>query len=305
VRAPLLAVALLLATAGLAGASKLHGIVPPANPPAKIAPNPNYDNCGATGYCTYGPPCYTPSFAPAFTAPACESAELAAINAARASEGVRAMTLPSDFNSLTGDEQLFVVIDLERVGRGLPPFAGLVASLDAVAQRGTRPPGAPAGSWEDPSFPSGFAIGARSSFAWKCRRAGFGFTCDGSGEPGAAIAAGGQISALDADYGWMYDDGYGGFNVACPTRASKGCWGHRDNILGRYPVYSAYSSARFAAPITIAARRHTTLVMGAGALQPIGADRPQGNWTAIFAAVVGARPPLVYSWKQAVAAGAR
>jgi len=47
------------------------------------------------------------------------------------------------------------------------------------------------------------------------------------------------------------------------------------------------------------------LVMGAGNLQPVKAGEAQGNWTAIFAAVSGHRPKLVYSWKQAVAAGAR
>lgn len=252
------------------------------------------------------PPCYSssPRFAPNFTAASCESAELAAIDNARAKEGVTPMTLPRTFNSLTAAEQLFVVIDLERVGRGLPPFAGLVASLDAIAQPATHPAGAPAGSFEDPTFPRGFTVAPASTFAWRCAATSGGFSCDGSGEPGAAIAAGGQISALDADYGWMYNDGYGGSNFDCRTPGASGCWGHRDNILGRYPRSSAFTSASFGAPINVGPPRRATLVMGAGSLQPVKAGEPQGNWTAIFTAVSGHRPKLVYSWKQALAAGA-
>ncbi|MGD0198567.1 MAG: hypothetical protein ABSC56_11775 [Solirubrobacteraceae bacterium] len=285
--------------------AKLSGILPPRNPPANIAPEPNYDNCSANGYCTHGPPCYSGKLAPDYSSQACESAELAAINHARAKEGVAPMVLPTNFNSLTGDEQLLVVIDLERVGRGLPPFAGIVAALDGVAQSATRVSGAPAGTFADPTFPSGFVIGPGSAFAWKCSAAGGGFSCGRSGEPGDAIAAGGQISALDADYGWMYGDGYGAANDACKTPGSAGCWGHRDNILGSYPTRTAFSSPRWAASISVGARRATTLAMGAGSLQPNGSGGAQGNWTAIFTAVSGRRPRFVYTWTQAVAAGAR
>ena len=128
------------------------------------------------------------------------------------------MYLPSGFNSLSGDEQLLVVIDLERVGRGLAPFAGIVASPDTVAQRGTQVYGQPAGTFEDPSFPAPFSVGSGTAFAYNCRANDMGTdTCDGSGNPGASIAAGGEISALDADYDWMYDDGCCGSNSDCQT----------------------------------------------------------------------------------------
>ena len=45
------------------------------------------------------------------------------------------------------------------------------------------------------------------------------------------IWEGGPNSTADADYGWMYDDGYGGTNVDCTTPTSQRCWGHRDIIL--------------------------------------------------------------------------
>jgi hypothetical protein len=283
--------------------SKLHGILPPHNPATNVAPDPNYDNCDASGSCTLEPPCYTESFQAAFSSAACEQAELAAIDNARAKEGVGPMYLPSDYNSLTGDEQLLVVIDLERVGRGLPPVAGIVASLDRVAQRGTDPAGAPAGSFEDPTFSPGFRVGKGTLFAYRCHGSN-GFSCGRDGNPGAAIGAGNQIGALDSDYGWMYNDGYGGSNYDCKTPNASGCWGHRDNILGHYPTKTRYVSLTADAGLVAGRERKAEIVMGAGYLQPNGGGGPQANATAIFASVSGRRPKLVYSWKQALAAGA-
>jgi len=215
------------------------------------------------------------------------------------------MYLPGDFNSLTGDEQLLVVVDLERVARGLPPFAGLVASLDSVAQTGTQVRGDAAGTFEDPSFPTGFVAGPETTFAYRCHSSGAdSYSCDGSGQPGAAIAAGNQISALDADYGWMYDDGPGGSNYDCTSPTARGCWGHRDNILGSYPTKTRFISAQWGAPVTAVSSRRAVPVMGAGTLQPDGAGGPQGNWTAIFTSVSGRTPRFAYTWKQALAAGA-
>ncbi len=127
------------------------------------------------------------------------SAGITQINACRAAEGVGPMSLPSNFSSLTAAEQLFVLIDLERVNRGLAPAVGLSAALNRLAQNG-------ANASLDPSFPSK------------------GFTS------GGAIWAGGDIGALAADNSWMYHDGPGSENTAC-TEDGQGCWGHRDNIL--------------------------------------------------------------------------
>ena len=43
--------------------------------------------------------------------------------------------------------------------------------------------------------------------------------------------AGGQPNGLIAYYGWMYDDGYRGPNIDCPSPGAPGCWGHRHDIL--------------------------------------------------------------------------
>src|SRR5271169_1921186 len=51
----------------------------------------------------------------------CVEVTLQAIDNARAAEGVKAMALPSDFARLPVPEQVFAVVNAERVDRGLPP----------------------------------------------------------------------------------------------------------------------------------------------------------------------------------------
>lgn len=89
---------------------------------------------------------------------ACTSAALAAINHAHGVEGVRPMVLPAGFTALTTSEQLFVVVDLERVDRGLPPFLGLTTDLDKNASAApttltTRPIPARPTTWTIPNGP--------------------------------------------------------------------------------------------------------------------------------------------------------
>jgi hypothetical protein len=130
----------------------------------------------------------------------CLGAVLAATNHAHALEGIRPMVLPSGFANLSVPEQLFVAINLERVDRGLAPFAGLTTALDQNAQRG-------ANEANDPPDP------------------GRGYLLDD------AEWAGGSANGLDAVYGWMYDDGYASGNLDCLRRGAAGCWGHRKGIL--------------------------------------------------------------------------
>ncbi len=123
------------------------------------------------------------------------------IDSCRALEGVGALTLPSNWNTLTPVQQGFVLIDLERVNRGLAPIVGLSRTLNQLASSG-------ASNGTDPSFPaSGFMSGG-------------------------AIWAGAN-SVFAADSMWMYDDGPNGLdsNSDCPSAGGPGCWGHRDVIL--------------------------------------------------------------------------
>ncbi len=166
-----------------------HGILPPANPSSNIAASPNFAAvCRQDG--TESAPCI--------------SAATQATDAARSLEGLGAMALPSNFAALAPAQQLFVVIDVERVDRGLPPVVGMVAQLDQDAQNA-------AGTNADPtpaSVPPGVTVMDWAS-NW-------------------AEAAG----PLGSNYGWMYDDGPGSGDIDCTPSDPSSCWGHRDNELG-------------------------------------------------------------------------
>ena len=133
--------------------------------------------------------------------PACRRGALADFDRARAKEGLGPMRLPSNFARLTVPEQILVLTDIDRTDRGLRPVLGLARALQPYAQAG-------ANRGDDPRFP-----------AWT--RAG-----------GANWASG--ANALMDEFLWMYDDGPG-LNLDCPAAGSPGCWGHRHNILRRYP----------------------------------------------------------------------
>lgn len=133
----------------------------------------------------------------------CTTLALADVNAARASEGVGPMVLPANYGSLTVLEQILVVANLERTGRGLTPILGHSLPLDADAQRGAL-------IGQDPS-PTSF-----------------------NGDAWGSNWEGGYGSALESDFAWMYDDGPGSENVDCKAPGDAGCWGHRENIVAGY-----------------------------------------------------------------------
>ncbi len=209
-------------TIAAAAAAKLAAHL---NPAANIAPSPNFlqaGQCsqnGSTWSCSN--PCLTSSMTwPAFAnGSACTNFILQAIDNARAIEHLGPMTLPSNWYSLTTAQQLFVVADLERTARGLPPYLGINAALSAAAQRA-------AATGQDPAVAPGFAIGT-----------------DPQGYPAMGGAWSGGFSVLAADYMWMYDDGWGGSaaatsNVACTSARAAGCWAHRDELIGSDPGYN-------------------------------------------------------------------
>ena len=116
-------------------AAARRGILPPNEPPANIAPSPNFLNsCSGTGY---------------DDSAACVSATVQAIANARAAEGLPGMRLPGNWSQLSPAEQLFVATDLERTDRGLPPLVAMASALDQAADQG-------AAQNTDPSPPAGF-----------------------------------------------------------------------------------------------------------------------------------------------------
>ncbi len=146
----------------------------------------------------------------------CLDAALQAFDSARAGEGIGPLTLPSDFQSLTAGEQLLVLVDSERVDRGLAPVTGELDALDGLATTGAEDD-------SDPSFPSAGVAGV-TAWAWA----------------GNWASAGSVLSAV---YEWMYDDGLGSGNIDCTAADTSGCWDHRDNILGFQNDIDAFGGA--------------------------------------------------------------
>ncbi len=128
-----------------------------------------------------------------------------AIDNARSEEGIGPLVLPSDFADLIPSEQLFVLVNCERVDRGLTPIAGELGGLDQLAGIGAQ-------AGQDPSVPSD-GIAGLTVWAWVSNWAS-------------------TDSNLEAFYEWMYDDGLGSGNIGCTVTDQSGCWDHRDNILG-------------------------------------------------------------------------
>jgi hypothetical protein len=141
---------------------------------------------------------------------ACQRAIVQAIDQARAAEGVGRLTLPPHYDGLTTADQLLVLTNLERVARGLPGFTRLSVSLDGLAYTAAR-------SNSDPLGPTGTSWGSN----W----------------------AGGEASALSADYDWMYNDGPGSPNVDCRSASVSGCWDHRRNILDDFGPHPSMGAA--------------------------------------------------------------
>ncbi|MHB1973749.1 MAG: hypothetical protein ACYCR4_05605 [Acidimicrobiales bacterium] len=155
---------------------------------------------------------------------ACTELALAAINAAQAAEHLPPVVLPANYYSLDVSEQLFVLANLERVTRGIPPLVGLVPYLDDVATLGAR-------ADEDP-FLAHLDYNAHYG-DWQSGPIVMANHLEG----GTSIWDGGDSTPASAMFGWMYDDGWGGSvkattNFDCTSAHASGCWGHRDAILG-------------------------------------------------------------------------
>ncbi len=192
-----------------------------ADPAANIPPDPDFNNACVEqagvvtqGYCNYDSATGTWSVA----TPAREAAALAALDHAGAEEGLAPLRLPADWDGLTADEQEFVLTDLERVARGIPPLVAMARGLDdvafsgAVADTDATPNGPP---WSDYLFTSNWA---------------------GDGQPAVAT------------YGYLYLDGWGGTpaataNLDCGSPTAPGCWAHRHDVLGDYGLTGLMGSA--------------------------------------------------------------
>jgi hypothetical protein len=201
-RASIALVGILIATGAVCVAvNQAHAMVPPADPGSNI-PLQVPVNCD--------------NFAVDNT-PGCIYSALVDINYGRSLEGVGPMILPTDYSVLPPSEQLLVVFNLERTGRGLPAFSELDAGADNDALVGAL------GSSDPP-------IQSTSTF-----------------QAGPGIAAFGIGNALVADWEWMYTDGCypyrGSADCTSISPTDPGGWMHRNAILGNYGSEPAAGAA--------------------------------------------------------------
>jgi len=243
------------------------GILPPANPSANLVPTPTVQQAIDTE-------CWSPGGDP--NGSACIGSMLEAIDAAHAAEGIPPMVLPTNWYALSAPEQLFVVVDLERTERGLPPYVGLAAPLDAADQSA-------AAAAADPVYETAFG---------SIQTAGFGGVWAG----GAEVSGG---AVLQADDAWMYQDGWGGAgateNEACTSPGAAGCWAHRDQILGYDPAFGYTPPPQG----TATGLECTTCVVGAGAVDRTASAFP-GSLAVSFVRPQNGIPPLVFTWADGV-----
>jgi hypothetical protein len=201
-RASIALVGVLIVTGAVCTAvNPAHAMVPPADPGSNV-PLQVPVNCD--------------NFAVDNT-PGCIYSALVDINYGRSLEGVGPMILPADYSVLPPSEQLLVVFNLERTGRGLPAFSELDAGADNDALVGAL------GSSDPP-------IQSTSNF-----------------QAGPGIAAFGIGNALVADWEWMYTDGCypyrGSADCTSISPTDPGGWMHRNAILGNYGSESAAGAA--------------------------------------------------------------
>ena len=189
----------------LASTAEHRGILAPGHPARSMKPGTSLlSSCGAGD-----------------NGVTCNQLALTAIGQARrALERMGGMSFSRPaYQRLTPAQQLFVVVNLERTERGLPPAVVLSKSLTAVAQAGAQAGRDPAMGSVPRHLPGGGLV-AYAGATW----------------------SGGWVNALGADYAWMYDDGPGGSNLACRTGSSRYCWGHRDVLLTSFGPRSCHDS---------------------------------------------------------------
>lgn len=146
--------------------------------------------------------------------PECSALAFKQLNVDREKGGLPAYSLPGNWKSLTPVDKLFILTNLDRVDRGLPPISGVLNSLNSVARSAAEHD-------RDPTLNSKAAriIGGNPrNLNWVSNWSGSG-------------------NIYLNELGWMYEDGLPKtgkspiVNIDCKTPGGKYCWGHRNNIL--------------------------------------------------------------------------
>lgn len=193
IRPLLIASALALIVVASAVAADWKGSDPPTNTPLGRLPSA----------CATAP-----------TGKTCIDAGVYVLDRARRKVGLPPYALPANFPSLSAPQQMFILVNLDRIQYGLRPITGLTAALnhDALAS----------GVWRSadptPSNTAGLNV-------WW---------------PGWAGAFDNAPMAYEA---WVWNDGEGAQNPRCTPTDHSRCWGHRHSALWKYGPVLAMGAA--------------------------------------------------------------
>lgn len=227
--------------------------------PSQNFPVPSY----VQDFCFIGSPSNMDSYL-------CSVAAGMALDADRKAEGLPPLRLPDNWNRLNNEERLFVLINLERVDRGLSPVNGILPQLNLIAKTGSL-------QNTDPVVTQSQAnslVNPDRGFVWASN-------WSGADNPTLSMV------------GWMYDDGYAKsptsflmYNDDCVGTVQTGCWGHRDNILMEF-------------------HSHMNRPVGDGYITAMGA---YGRGNSMAEIMMTVSPELakdfIYTWQDALKAGA-
>ncbi len=269
-RSALLSAALVVALSAPVGATPTL-----TNPSTSLAPVPNFLD---SGRCLETDPsvgfhCINPCLdsvphwpKPSDNKPACTAYVLKAINRARRLFHEPIIALPTNWRRLTTPQQLFVILNLERISFGLVPYLGLNAALSSQAQHAAT-------KRQDPGPAAGFPLATNA---------------DGTEAIGSAWSEG--FSVLVADYGWMYNDGWAGsraatINIDCTAPTAPACWAHRNELLGSDPGYNPAVGLDCA-----------TCEVGTG----FAIVAKNGSYTDLIERPLGAPPRMTFTWASEV-----
>jgi curved DNA-binding protein CbpA len=204
-------------TSATTNATTTVTLAPVVNPEVDIEPSPDYwvSNPCSSSNATCANPCHegNPLKYASLNSTTCTSFVQGAVNNARQSLGLSLISRPSNWYDLSPEQQMFVLINIERLTYGYPPYVGLNAELNKQAKLAA-----------DGKIQSFTAVPGFRPIPMK--PAGLDFT---------------EIyNAFAVDYDFMYLDGKSGGNAfgtnkTCKTGRESSCWYERDMILGSDP----------------------------------------------------------------------
>jgi hypothetical protein len=144
------------------------------------------------------------------TSEKCVNAGVYYLDKARAKLHQKPYKLPADFAKRSPEQQVFILVNLDRLQYKLPPMTGLTNALDRDAMGGI----------------SGDPYGVRGDGDPRPTDRNFSHV--------TADWAGGYPNIVFAYEGWMYNDGHGSPNLDCTKGSSSGCWAHRHDVLWKF-----------------------------------------------------------------------